>query len=70
MSYRTHGYDKFTRCMHKANLLMYFIDAQKIYWMHGCAIYWCTAVLVHALHMNMPCTALPNSWLVKNFYVF
>ena len=34
---------KFTGCM-----AMHFTDAQKIYWMHGCAFYWCTENLLDA----------------------
>ena len=49
-SYWTHGYGKFT-CrmrMRKAYLLMYFTGAQNIYWMYGCAFYWCTENLLDA----------------------
>ena len=43
-------------CMHKANLLMHFTDAQKFYWMHGCPSSHITRV--HALYGA-------NSWSVK-----
>ena len=45
--------------MRKANLLMHFTDAQKIYWMHGCPS--ARIMHVHALHGA-------DSWSVKQFH--
>ena len=44
--------------MRKANLLMHFTDAQKIYWMHGCPS--SRIIRVHALHGA-------NSWPAKKY---